>query len=66
VYKAVAAALNPHTIGWSEVSHYHFLEEFHLLCDTCQDIRNKRWAQPAIQEAIKQLLRMAHACGEIE
>ena len=67
-YNTAAAALNPpqHTIDWSEVSHYHFLEEFHLLCDTCQDIRNKRWAQPAIWEAIKQLLRIAHAHGEIK
>ncbi|KAG2128012.1 hypothetical protein DEU56DRAFT_872749 [Suillus clintonianus] len=36
-------------IEWSKVTHYNFLDEFSLLRETCQDIREHPWTKPAIQ-----------------
>src|ERR1700753_145661 len=54
-YNAAAAQLNPPRppINWETVSHINFLEEFHLLHNMRQDIREKPWSQPAIRELIK-------------
>jgi hypothetical protein len=53
------------TVDWSAVSHYNFIEEFSLLRDTHQDIRNKQWAQPVIREMMKWAQRIARAHEEI-
>jgi hypothetical protein len=53
------------TVDWSAVSHYNFIEEFSLLRDTHQDIRNKWWAQPVIREMMKRAQRIARAHEEI-
>ncbi|KAG2101883.1 uncharacterized protein F5147DRAFT_746939 [Suillus discolor] len=42
-----------------------FLEEFNLLHETQQDIRNKPWAKPAIQETMCQHLHILRAKEEI-
>ncbi|KAF9496265.1 hypothetical protein BDN71DRAFT_1505959 [Pleurotus eryngii] len=67
-YNKAAAALNPlqPKLDWNEVSHYSFLEEFTLLCETHQDILLKPWAKPAIREAIKQSHRLKHAHEEVD
>ena len=54
-YNSAAAALNPPrpAINWSEVSHYSFVEEFSLLQDTRNDIREKQWSQPQIREFMR-------------
>jgi hypothetical protein len=66
-YNAAALELNPprSTLEWSRVSHYAFLEEFNLLADTRQDVRDKPWAQPAIRETMKRALRVKRAQEEI-
>ncbi|KAG1737240.1 hypothetical protein EDB19DRAFT_1895912 [Suillus lakei] len=47
------------------VSHYQFLDEFTLLCNTCQDIHDKPWAKPAICETMHQHQRIQQAHEEI-
>jgi hypothetical protein len=66
-YNAAALSLTPprSTVDWSAVSHYNFIEEFSILRDTHQDIRNKRWAQPVIREMMKRAQRIARAHEEI-
>ena len=67
-YNAAAAQLDPPrpSISWEHVSHINFLEEFNLLHDTRQDIREKRWTQPAIRELMKSFQRVKRAREEIE
>lgn len=67
-YNTAAAALTPPrpAIDWSRVSHYGFLDEFHLLQDTRHDIRGKRWAQPVIRNLMKMRNRIARAREELE
>jgi hypothetical protein len=67
-YNAAALALEPPapTLDWSKVSHYNFLEEFVLLRETRQDIRSRRWAEPAVREVMKQSLRIERAHEEIQ
>ena len=67
-YNAAAAELNPprQPINWETVSHIHFLEEFHILHDTRQDIREKPWAQSAVRELMKVSLRVKRAHEEIQ
>ncbi|KAL6298321.1 hypothetical protein BKA93DRAFT_744342 [Sparassis latifolia] len=66
-YNAAAAALDPPrpALDWSRVTHYSFLEEFTLLRDTCNDIREKQWSKPAVREAMKCLHCIARAHEEI-
>jgi hypothetical protein len=54
-YNAAAVQLNPPRppISWEAVSHINFLEEFHLLNDTQNDIRDKPWSQPVARELMK-------------
>ncbi|KAI0371846.1 hypothetical protein BV20DRAFT_1051440 [Pilatotrama ljubarskyi] len=54
-YNAAARELSPprEVLDWSKVSHYAFLEEFTLLCDTKNDIREKPWAKPVVHEAMR-------------
>jgi hypothetical protein len=67
-YNAAAAQLDPPrpSISWEHVSHINFLEEFNLLHNTRQDIREKRWSQPAIRELMKSFQRVKRAREEIE
>ncbi|KAG1785411.1 uncharacterized protein HD556DRAFT_1435133 [Suillus plorans] len=67
-YNEAASQLHPPRppLEWSKVSHYSFLEEFNLLRETQQDIRDKMWAKPAIRETMRQWLRIQRAKEEIE
>src|SRR6202451_4895907 len=62
-----ASALSPPrpTVDWAKVSHYGFLDEFNLLRDTRDDVREKPWARPAHRETVKQYLRIQCAHEEI-
>ncbi len=63
-YNAAAAALDRPALDWSKVSQFGFLEEFTLLQDTRNDIRNKKWAQPLIRETMRTSRRVI--CAEYE
>jgi len=68
VYNAAAAQLDPPhpLISWEQVSHINFLEEFNLLHNTRQDIRDKRWSEPAVRKLMKLFQRVKRAHEEIE
>jgi len=68
MYNAAAAQLNPPRppISWEAVSHINFLEEFHLLHNTCNDIREKPWSQLAARELLKLYQRVKRAREEVE
>lgn len=64
---AAAALIPPHpALVWSRVSHYGFLDGFHLLEDTRNDIRSKPWAQPHIRRLMKIRQRVIRAAEETE
>jgi hypothetical protein len=67
-YNAAAAELDPPRppINWESISHINFLEEFTLLHDTRQDIREKQWSQPAVRELMKLSQRVKRAREEID
>ena len=67
-YNTAAAQLNPPrpSISWENVSHINFLEEFNLLHNTRQDIRDKQWSQPAVRELMKRRQRVRRAYEEID
>jgi len=67
-YNAAAVALDPPrpTLDWTRVSHYGFLDEFNLLRDTRQDIRDKPWTDLAVRETMKQDVRIKRAHEEID
>lgn len=64
---AAASALDPPRppLNWSEVGGYHFIEQFALLQNTHQDIRGKRWTEPAIRAIMKKRHRIRRAHEEI-
>ena len=66
-YNTTAKSLSPPRppLEWDTVTKYNFLEEFHLLHDTRNDIRDKRRTQPAIREAMKLRNRIARAREEL-
>ncbi|KAI0702856.1 hypothetical protein BC835DRAFT_1263436, partial [Cytidiella melzeri] len=66
-YNAAAASLSPPRppLDWSRVASFNFLEEFTLLQDTRNDIRDKPWSKPAIREAMKLRHRLARAQEEV-
>ncbi|KAL6308954.1 hypothetical protein BKA93DRAFT_864339 [Sparassis latifolia] len=68
VYNALACQMDPPrpTLDWSKVTHYSFLEEFNLLRDTRNDIRDKPWTRPDIRAVMKQARRVARAREEIQ
>lgn len=66
VYNEAAVEIGQPTLDWTKVSHYAFLEEFALLGATSEDIRSKRWAEPAVRELMKQALRVERAHEEIK
>jgi hypothetical protein len=53
-------------VDWSKISHYSFLDEFELLRDSRQDVRDKPWAKPAIRECMKKALRIKRAQEELK
>jgi hypothetical protein len=67
-YNTAAAQLDPPRpqISWETISHIHFLEEFNLLHDTRQDVREKKWSQPAVRELMKLSQRVKRAREGIE
>lgn len=67
-YNTAAAQLDPPrpAISWETVSHINFLEEFNLLHNTRQDIREKPWSQPPVRELMKLFQRVKRAREEIE
>lgn len=67
-YNTAALAANPcrPTLDWSTASHYTFLEDFELLRDSRNDIRQKPWATPVIRAAMRQSQRIERAHEEIE
>ena len=66
-YNDVARAMNPPrpALDWEKISHYSFLEEFTLLQDTRNDIRERKWAKPVIRESIKAYRRLNRAKEEV-
>ena len=66
-YNTAAMQLDPPRplISWESISHINFLEEF-TLHDTRQDIREKQWSQPAVQELMKLSQRVKQAQEEIQ
>ncbi|KDQ58312.1 hypothetical protein JAAARDRAFT_86162, partial [Jaapia argillacea MUCL 33604] len=66
-YNEAAAALNPPRphLDWSQVSHYQFLDEFNLLRDTELNVRQRRWAEPAVRAMMKQSLQIKRAHEEL-
>ena len=67
-YNAAAAQLIPPRppISWETISHINFLEEFHLLHNTRNDICEKPWSQPAARELMKLYQRVKRAHEEVE
>ena len=68
MYNTAAMQLDPPCppISWESISHINFLEEFTLLYDTCQDIHEKQWSQPAVQELMKLSQQVKRAKEEIQ
>lgn len=66
-YNTAAAALNPPRppLDWSVVSNYGFVEEFALLQDTHNDIRERQWAKPNVRATLKLRNRVARAKEEL-
>ncbi|KAI1798020.1 hypothetical protein LXA43DRAFT_875758 [Ganoderma leucocontextum] len=67
-YNAAALALDEPrpTLDWSQISHFNFLEEFVLLNDTRNDLRDRQWAQPLVRETMRTARRIKRATEEIE
>ena len=67
-YNIAALALDPPrpTLDWSRVSHFSFLEEFTLLNDTRNDIRDKPWGKPLVRETMRMARRIKRATEELE
>ncbi|TFY56283.1 hypothetical protein EVJ58_g7737 [Rhodofomes roseus] len=66
-YNAAAVALDPPrpTVDWEKVSHYSFLDEFSLLCDTRDDVRKKPWATSSGREIIRRSRRIERAREQV-
>lgn len=66
-YNAVAREMDPPRpqVDWAKVSTYQFLEEFSLLQDTRNDLRDKRWANPGVRECLKLVRRIKRAREEL-
>ncbi|EPQ50029.1 hypothetical protein GLOTRDRAFT_21641, partial [Gloeophyllum trabeum ATCC 11539] len=66
-YNMQAAQLNPPrpTLTWKQIVDYTFIAEFDLLHLSREDIRDYRWAQPAVREATVKYLELQRAQEEI-
>lgn len=67
-YNAAAANLDPPrpSLNWAEVGGYSFLEQFALLQDTRQDVRDRRWTESTVRAVMKKRNRIRRAHEEIE
>ncbi|KAI0346613.1 hypothetical protein BDW22DRAFT_1462444 [Trametopsis cervina] len=67
-YNAAAATLDPPrpVLDWAQVTSFNFLEEFTLLQDTRNDIRDREWSKPAVREAMKLRHRLMRAQEEVD
>ncbi|KAI0338442.1 hypothetical protein BDW22DRAFT_1337893, partial [Trametopsis cervina] len=67
-YNNAASALDPPRppLNWSEIGGYDFLEQFALLQDTRNDMRGKRWTEPAVRAVIKMRHRIRRAREELD
>ena len=67
-YNAAALALEEPrpTLDWSQISHFSFLEEFVLLNDTRNDLRDRQWAQPLVRETMRTARRIKRATEELD
>lgn len=54
-FNAAAAAMQPprEAIEWSELSPYGFIEQFVMIRNTRDDIRDKPWSKPLYREFLK-------------
>ncbi|KAI0782170.1 hypothetical protein C8Q75DRAFT_795935 [Abortiporus biennis] len=64
-YNAAAVAFGRPKLDWKKASKYSFLEEFMLLRDTRNDVRDKEWTKPVGREVIKLHRRIQRAQEEI-
>ena len=66
-YNTAAANLNPprEPINWSDMSPYGFVEQFAMLRNTRNDIREKPWSKPLYREFLKLRHRIARAKEEV-
>ncbi len=66
-YNRAAVQLQPPkaTLEWKVVSHYNFLDDFHLLKDSRGDLRDRAWADPVIREAMHRFQRLSRAREEL-
>ncbi|KIK64787.1 hypothetical protein GYMLUDRAFT_56771 [Collybiopsis luxurians FD-317 M1] len=66
-YNNAASSMNPPRpiLNWEEVVDHSFLSEFDILRDTCEDIRQRPWAQPATRTLITQFFKTIRAEEEL-
>ncbi|KAG6846906.1 hypothetical protein H0H93_011185, partial [Arthromyces matolae] len=64
-YNTIAVTVNKPTLDWAKVTHYSFLDEFELLRDTQNDLRERKWADPVIRETMRKYQRLKRAHEEI-
>lgn len=66
-YNAAALSLTPPrpTVDWQKVSHYSFLDEFALLHDANDDVRQRPWASPVGQQILRRCRRLDRAREQI-
>ncbi|KAE9390804.1 hypothetical protein BT96DRAFT_832922 [Gymnopus androsaceus JB14] len=66
-YNEAAAALTParRKITWDEVVDYLYLSEFDILCNTCEDVRERKWATPQNRMLMTQFFKFIRAEEEL-
>jgi len=66
-YNVQAAALTPPRppVSWKDLTQHTILGEFDLLRYTCNDIRDREWAKPAVREATAKFFKLCHAKEEL-
>ncbi|PPQ79249.1 hypothetical protein CVT24_007507 [Panaeolus cyanescens] len=52
-------------IDWQQLAKYNFVEEFNLLRHTARDIREEKWANDGVREAMKMHQRIKRAREEL-
>lgn len=65
-YNEQAVLCSRPTLTWKEVVDYGFLAEFDLLRHSRNDIRDRKWAQPAYREATIKYLTLCRAREELQ
>ncbi|KAG6839861.1 hypothetical protein C0991_011015 [Blastosporella zonata] len=64
-YNTVAVTVNRPTLDWVKVTHYSFLDEFNLLRENQNNIRERPWANPVIRETMRRYQRLQRAHEEV-